>query len=164
MIGRAAYENPILLSDVDPVLYDEDGPSVSRASVVEAVLPYLEGHLAAGGRVANVTRHVLHLFRGVPGGRAWRRTLAEGAHLAGAGPELLEAALRAVPQEVAFAPLGPATRAEPAEGAPPASRHGIESGPGHASRHEIESGPETAEVLAGDDQVLDLVGAFADAR
>ena len=140
MIGRAAYENPVVLADVDPLITEEQSAVVSRASVIEALLPYLEAHLASGGRLAAVTRHLLQLFRGVPGGRAWRRTLSEGAHRPGVGVGLLEDALRAVPSEVARAPLG----------TPAASGEASES--------------ETPEVLLGDDQVLDLVGAFADAR
>ena len=105
MIGRAAYENPVLLAEVDPALYGEASPSHSRADVVSAMLPYLDAHLASGGRLAAVTRHMLNLFRGVPGGRAWRRTLSEGVHREGAGTEVVTAAIGSVPAEVAAAPF-----------------------------------------------------------
>jgi len=105
MIGRAAYEDPVLLAEVDPALYGEASPSHSRADVVSAMLPYLDAHLASGGRLAAVTRHMLNLFRGVPGGRAWRRTLSEGIHREGAGTEVVTAAIGSVPAEVAAAPF-----------------------------------------------------------
>lgn len=59
-------------------------------------MPYIEAHLAGGGKLHQVTRHMLGLFAGRPGARQWRRTLSEGAHRDGAGPELVEAALKAV--------------------------------------------------------------------
>jgi len=105
MIGRAAYENPAILAGVDPVLYGLAAPVGSRAEVVAIMREYLAEHVAAGGKVAAVTRHLLNLFRGVPGGRAWRRTISEGAHVTGAGAALLDTALAAVPAEVAWAPL-----------------------------------------------------------
>lgn len=110
MIGRAAYENPVILAGVDPLVYGENAAATTRADVVACMRSYLADHLEAGGRVAAVTRHLLNLFRGVQGGRAWRRTIAEGAHLAGAGADLLEVALNAVPAEVAHAPVWPATQ------------------------------------------------------
>jgi tRNA-dihydrouridine synthase A len=120
MIGRAAYENPVILAAVDPLVFGQHGAATSRADVVAALLPYVEGHLASGGRVAGVSRHLLNLFRGVPGGRAWRRKISEGAHLDGAGPGLLEEALRAVPAEVAHAPLWLQGEPERAQVAAPA--------------------------------------------
>lgn len=108
MVGRAAYENPVMLAAVDPLLFGEQATVMSRADVVASMRPHLADHLAAGGRVAAVTRHLLNLFRGVPGGRAWRRTISEGSHLPRAGVELLDAALAAVPPDSAHAPLWPA--------------------------------------------------------
>jgi tRNA-dihydrouridine synthase A len=57
------------------------------------MLPYLERELAEGTPLAHVTRHVLGLYRGQPGGRAFRRVLSQRAHVAGAGIEVIEAAL-----------------------------------------------------------------------
>src|SRR5690606_7404409 len=105
MIGRAAYENPVVLAGVDPLMFGVTAPATTRAAVVTAMRAYLDDHVTAGGRVAAVTRHLLNLFRGVPGGRAWRRTISQGSHLPGAGAELLDAALQAVPQAVAHAPV-----------------------------------------------------------
>jgi tRNA-dihydrouridine synthase A len=60
------------------------------------MLPYIEAHLAAGGRLHQITRHMLGLFAGRPGARGWKRILSEGAHRDGAGPDLVERALSEV--------------------------------------------------------------------
>jgi len=65
----------------------------SAMAAVHAMLPYIEAHLSAGGRLHQITRHMLGLFAGRPGARAWRRILSEGAARPDAGPELLEEAL-----------------------------------------------------------------------
>ncbi|MGR3461789.1 MAG: tRNA-dihydrouridine synthase, partial [Roseovarius sp.] len=67
----------------------------------EAMLPYIEAHLGAGGKLNQVTRHMLGLFAGRPGARGWRRMLSEGATRPGAGPGLVEAALEQVAQVAA---------------------------------------------------------------
>ena len=93
MIGRAAYHDPTsVLCDADRRIFGR-GSGTNPVSVAHAMLPYIETHLSAGGRLNQVTRHMLGLFAGQPGARAWRRTLSEGAHKSGAGPELVEAAL-----------------------------------------------------------------------
>jgi tRNA-dihydrouridine synthase len=61
--------------------------------VARAMLPYIERHLASGGKLNQITRHMLGLFAGRPGARGWRRLLSEQAHRPGAGPEVVEAAL-----------------------------------------------------------------------
>lgn len=96
MIGRAVYDDPLLLAGADARFYPgrPDGlKPVTRRQAVERMLPYMEGRLAEGTTAHAVVRHLLPLFRGVPGGRRWRRHLTEGAHRAGAGPELLTEAL-----------------------------------------------------------------------
>ena len=93
MIGRAAYHTPSdILASADPLIFGT-GEITSAESAVQAMLPYIEAHVTAGGRLAQVTRHMLGLFAGKPGARAWRRILSEGAHLPGAGPELVIEAL-----------------------------------------------------------------------
>ncbi|PWC34984.1 tRNA dihydrouridine(20/20a) synthase DusA [Azospirillum sp. TSO22-1] len=88
MIGRAAYENPYLLADVDRrFLGGTPGPG--RHAVIEAMIPYVEERLSRGVSLAMITRHMLGLFQGLPGARAWRRHLSENAHRPGAGPEVL---------------------------------------------------------------------------
>lgn len=97
MIGRAAYQTPAdILLHADEVLFGDVPTSKSRADIVRAMLPYIEAHLASGGRLNQITRHMIGLFAELPGARQWRRTLSEGAHLDGAGPSLVEQALGAV--------------------------------------------------------------------
>jgi tRNA-dihydrouridine synthase A len=69
--------------------------------VVQEMLPYIEDHLMAGGRLNQITRHMLGLFAGRPGARHWRRSLSEQAHQPGAGPEVVERALLMVEQAAA---------------------------------------------------------------
>ncbi|MEM8655980.1 MAG: tRNA dihydrouridine(20/20a) synthase DusA [Pseudomonadota bacterium] len=96
MIGRAAYHQPAdILAQADRRIYGA-GQDTSADAAVQAMLPYIERHLTQGGRLHQVTRHMLGLFAGRPGARGWRRTLSEGATRDGAGPELVEAALRHV--------------------------------------------------------------------
>lgn len=99
MIGRAAYQTPAdILLHADEVLFGDAPSSQSRGDVVRAMLPYIEKHLVQGGRLNQITRHMIGLFAGLPGARQWRRILSEGAHLDGAGPGLVLQALNAVEQ------------------------------------------------------------------
>jgi tRNA-dihydrouridine synthase A len=93
MVGRAAYHAPALLGAADRRIFGGDGPDRSAEDAVRAMLPYIEEERAAGTPLKRITRHMLGAFQGRPGARAWRRVLSEGAHHAGAGPELVEAAL-----------------------------------------------------------------------
>lgn len=93
MLGRAAYQNPELLLGVDPAFYRSPAPHAEARAAVESLFPAIEAHLARGGRLSNVTRHILGLFQGRPGARAFRRLLSEEAPKAGAGLEALRAAL-----------------------------------------------------------------------
>jgi len=96
MIGRAAYHEPAnILAAADPQIFGT-GTGRDPVAVARAMLPYIEDHLAAGGRLHQITRHMLGLFAGRPGARAWRRTLSEHAVRPGAGPEVVEAALAPV--------------------------------------------------------------------
>ncbi|WP_227269289.1 tRNA dihydrouridine(20/20a) synthase DusA [Roseobacter weihaiensis] len=99
MIGRAAYHTPAdILCDADRVIFGKDQGTTAEEAA-RAMLPYIEAHVSAGGKLAQVTRHMLGLFTGRPGARAWRRLLSEGAHRPGAGPDLVEQALaQIVPQ------------------------------------------------------------------
>jgi len=90
MLGRAAYHDPYLLAQVEAALYGE--PLPQRADVLRHLQPYVEAELARGTALKHVTRHLLGLYQGEPGARAFRRTLSEGAHLPGAGWALLEQA------------------------------------------------------------------------
>ena len=93
MIGRAAYHQPAdILSAADPMIFGT-GSVADPIEVARQMLPYIEAHLSNGGRLHQVTRHMLGLFAGRPGARQWRRVLSEGAHRDNAGPELVEQAL-----------------------------------------------------------------------
>ncbi|MDJ0628925.1 MAG: tRNA dihydrouridine(20/20a) synthase DusA [Rhodobacter sp.] len=93
MVGRAAYHTPSdILLDADAEVFGMDR-RVTAEEVVDLMRPYIARHLAEGGRLNAVTRHMLGLFSGRPGARGWRRVLSEGAHRAGAGLEVVDAAL-----------------------------------------------------------------------
>ncbi len=93
MIGRAAYDNPWLLADADRRIFGATAaPAASRKEALDAYLPFLERQLAEGVPLGHVSRHLLGLFQGLPGARAWRRHISENAHRAGAGVEVIVAA------------------------------------------------------------------------
>jgi len=92
MLGRAAYADPYLMAEVDRTLYGLDTPPLSRAEVLDRSMVYVRRELAKGVRLNAMTRHVLGLFHGQPRARAFRRHIAETAHLDGAGVEVLEQA------------------------------------------------------------------------
>jgi len=95
-LGRAAYQNPYLLSEVDRRLLGAATTSPSRAEAIEALLPYAERHVRAGGRLNNIVRHILGLYHGQPRARAFRRHLSERAPREGAGADVLREAMRLV--------------------------------------------------------------------
>lgn len=98
MIGRAAYHTPCdILLDADARIY-ADPHDRSAEDVVHLMLPYIADHLQSGGRLGQVTRHMLGMFQGRPGAKAWRRHLSENAHQDGAGPQTVLAALAHVTQ------------------------------------------------------------------
>lgn len=100
MIGRAAYHDPAsVLIGADRAIFGVEGEGLSAHEVVHAMLSYMEHHLASGGRLIEITRHMLGLFTGRPGARAWRRVLSEGATKPGAGTALVLDALACVPEE-----------------------------------------------------------------
>jgi tRNA-dihydrouridine synthase A len=96
MVGRAAYHNPWFLADVDRRLFADEGRPLTRAGVIDALLPYVDAQRAQGVPVRAVTRHVLGLYLGRWGGRAFRRLLSESARLRDADSSLLREALAAV--------------------------------------------------------------------
>lgn len=96
MLGRAAYHTPWILSEVDQRIFGAAPASITRADIVTRMKPYVAGELAKTPGLARLTRHMLGLFHGEPGGRSWRRVLSEKAHRRGAGLEVLEEALAVV--------------------------------------------------------------------
>lgn len=96
MIGRAAYQSPWLLADVDRRLFSAANPVESRNAAIAAYLPYVERQLHLGVPLSAMTRHLLGLFNGIPGARAFRRHLSENAYRAGAGTDILTTAVELV--------------------------------------------------------------------
>ena len=96
MMGRAAYQEPWRLLAVDPLLYGEPAPFASPKAAALALIPYIERELRQGVRLSAITRHVLGLFRSVPGARAFRRHLATEAVKPGAGASVMADALAQV--------------------------------------------------------------------
>lgn len=102
MIGRAAYHDPYgVLSGADTQIFARKSDPPSRIDVALAMRPYIDQHLAHGGKLHSVTRHMLGLFAGQPGARAWRRHLSEQGHREGAGTSVLEDALEAMQSRAA---------------------------------------------------------------
>lgn len=93
MLGRAAYQDPGLLLDVDPVIYGTPAPHADAFAAVEAFEPYIARHLEGGGRLSDITRHMLGLFPGMKGARVFRRRLSTEAIVPGAGLEVLRGAV-----------------------------------------------------------------------
>ena len=96
MLGREAYHNPWRLTEIDAALDPRQSRLPDRAAVVYEMLPYVERQLARGTRLAAITRHMLGLFRGRPGGRAWRRHLGTQSHHGDADTRVLLDALAVV--------------------------------------------------------------------
>jgi tRNA-dihydrouridine synthase A len=96
MVGREAYQNPYCLAAWQRQLLGTRGRVPSREEVVAELLPYVERELAEGTPLKAITRHLMGLFNGLPGARAWRRHLSEAAHRPGAGTEVIREALARV--------------------------------------------------------------------
>jgi tRNA-dihydrouridine synthase A len=108
MLGRAAYQDPYILAEVDQRFFGSQAPAVSRQAALERLIPYAERHIQAGGRLNNVTRHVLGLYHGRPRARLFRRYLSENAVREGASTDVLREAIRIAEGEGVAC-----TRAEP---------------------------------------------------
>lgn len=96
MIGRAAYDTPYMLAEVDRRIFGESRAIPSRGDAVRAYLPFVVRMRSAGLPLGPLAKPLIALFHGQPGGRLWRRHLAERVHCAGAGSEVLEAGLAIV--------------------------------------------------------------------
>jgi tRNA-dihydrouridine synthase A len=92
MIGREAYQNPWMLAGADSEIFGDRGRAPTRREVLQGFAEYAERQLADGVPLSAMTRHVLGLFNGRPGARAWRRHISDNSHRPQAGPELLLAA------------------------------------------------------------------------
>lgn len=96
MLGREAYHNPWVLAGVDSLFFHTPERSPAREAVIERMLPYIDRELERGAELKHITRHMLGLYQGVPGARAWRRYLSEHAHRPGADSDVLLRAREAV--------------------------------------------------------------------
>jgi tRNA-dihydrouridine synthase A len=96
MIGRAAYDHPYLFATVDHACYGETVAPPTRTAVAQAMIPYLEQWTAQGLKPNKITRHMLQLFAGKAGSRAWKQYLTEHAYKPGAGSNLIQEALSQV--------------------------------------------------------------------
>jgi len=92
MLGRELYTNPYLLAQVDQRFFGSERPRPSRDQILNAFMAYIGTQLAQGLSLKYMTRHILGLYQGQPGGRQFRRIISERAHRSGAGLEVLEAA------------------------------------------------------------------------
>jgi tRNA-dihydrouridine synthase A len=92
MLGRAAYHEPGLLAEVDARFYGEPARAPDWGDIIDRMAEYGARHIAAGGRLAHVTRHMVGLFHGLAGARRWRQVLSTEATRPGAGPEVLREA------------------------------------------------------------------------
>ncbi len=89
MLGREVYHNPYLMMQVDAALYNDAGEIFSRKQVLEQYFTYIEQQLGQGAHLKHMSRHLLGLFQGQPGAKAWRRFISENAYKDGAGIEVL---------------------------------------------------------------------------
>jgi len=96
MIGRTAYHNPMeILANADS-LFETNTNKKSVNKIIDEMLPYIQNHLDSGGRLNQITRHMLGLFSGQSGAKIWKRTLSDEAHKKDAGVEVVQNALRNV--------------------------------------------------------------------
>ncbi len=93
MVGREAYHNPYILAGVDQRFFASNQPIKTRQHIIEALIPYIQEQLAKGVRLHSITRHILGLFHGQIGARAWRRLLSEDANKRGADESVVLRAL-----------------------------------------------------------------------
>jgi len=89
MIGREAYSNPWLLQQVDTQFLNDDAKVTHRSHVIDAMTPYIEEQLSNDIYLSHITRHMLGLYQGLPGARAYRRHLSENATKKGANLQVL---------------------------------------------------------------------------
>ena len=99
MLGRAAYHTPGILPGVDGMLDGSGAADFDAEALVETMAHYAARHIAAGGRIGHVTRHMVGLFHGMPGARRYRQILSTEASRPGAGPEVLTEAYAAIRQD-----------------------------------------------------------------
>jgi len=96
MLGREAYQNPYLLAEVDHRIYNNAISPISRSEVIQQFVKIMSGKLLPGMKISHVTRHILGLYKGIPGGRKFRQHISENVHQKNADINILIDALRYV--------------------------------------------------------------------
>ena len=111
MIGRAAYDNPYLFAKADADIFGDSSLPPTRHQIAEAMFPYINDWTSKGVKLHSITRHMLHLFRGQPGSRIWKRHLTEHACEPNADAGVVAEALQLVSQAAKTAIAHPLTAA-----------------------------------------------------
>ncbi|WP_269929607.1 tRNA dihydrouridine(20/20a) synthase DusA [Aminobacter sp. HY435] len=96
MLGRAAYHTPAVLAGADALLRGEEAGELDHAGLIDAMADYSDAHIAAGGRLGHITRHMVGLFHGLSGARRYRQILSTDANKPGARSDVLRTAFAAV--------------------------------------------------------------------
>lgn len=96
MIGREAYHNPMLLSRVDDLIFNEAPKSIHPIEIIEQMLPYIEQELQNGAQLNHITRHFLGIFNGYKGARKWRQILSEKSSQKNSTIKVVQEALSAI--------------------------------------------------------------------
>jgi tRNA-dihydrouridine synthase A len=96
MMGREVYHNPYILAELDQILYGVDTPILTRKQILQQLMPYVEDQLSHGVYLKHISRHLLGLFQGISGAKAWRRHISENSYKVGAGIDVLQDAARLV--------------------------------------------------------------------
>ena len=94
MVGRAAYENPLKWQLIDEKIYGEKASLITASKIIREMIPYAEKHLNTNGRLWDICRHMLHLVKGVPGSKNWRKDLGTQGQKRNADSRVLEKAAR----------------------------------------------------------------------
>lgn len=97
MVGREAYNNPYILADVDQRIFQKDATKLSRLEILQEYLHYMDNQLCQGVKLNHMSRHILGIFNGLQGAKAFRRHISENAHIKGAGIDVIEKAMGLVP-------------------------------------------------------------------
>lgn len=98
MLGRIAYQDPWFLNDIDVRYFEGTQKVSSRHEALRNYFPYIENQLSKGAKLNYMTRHIIGLFNGQPGGKQFRRHISENAYKPGAGVEVVEEAMAKVPE------------------------------------------------------------------
>ncbi len=97
MMGRAAYHNPLLLRDVDRLIYGDDHAIPTESELLEQICAYIEHEMTQGAKLKYISRHIIGLFHNRPGARQWRRYISEHAHRDDATTDVIRKAASLIP-------------------------------------------------------------------